>query len=75
MSANNAIYVQLRLDDHWHVWMGFGNNCVNPMGNKHRTFRTKANAMEYAYEWLEEDPIVENGIVQLMEEGTCASWH
>lgn len=68
MSADNAIFVQKRLDGDWWVWMGLGDDREVPIQGC-RSFSSEEFALCYAQGWSRGEDIVEYG-VQVLDEQT-----
>lgn len=69
MSADNAIFVQKRLDGNWWVWMDFmseDTHCPDEVSDY--STNTEEKAMAYANGWLRGEDIVEYGICHLAPE-------
>ena len=62
MSADNAIFIQRRLDGRWWVWMGFLSDDVQEPDPGSRNFASDKEAILYAQGWLKGAFVVEYGI-------------
>ncbi|GAH67737.1 unnamed protein product [marine sediment metagenome] len=69
MSADNAIFIK-QADwgtGYWHVWMGFlsSDNCREIPEEAEAAFKTEAEAAKFAFDWMNEEAIVEYGVIRL----------